>query len=72
VYARRGAAEEATAAFDDALATGRASAWTYEQFGDLQHTLGNETRARRYWRKALDQAPDRTALKEKLQSSPTS
>lgn len=72
VYARRGAAEEATAAFDDALATGRASAWTYEQFGDLQHTLGNETRARRYWRKALDQAPDRTVLKEKLQSSPTS
>ena len=72
VYARRGAHAEAAAAFDDALATGRASAWTYEQFGDLQHTLGNETRARQYWREALDRAPDRALLHEKLQSSPTS
>ena len=72
VYARRGATEQAAVAFDDALATGRASAWTYEQFGDLQHSLGNEARARRYWRKALARTPHRTALKEKLRSSPTS
>lgn len=72
VYARRGAHAEAAAAFEDALATGRASAWTYERFGDLQHMLGNMARARRYWRKALDRAPDRAALQKKLRTSSTS
>ena len=72
VYARRGAYAEAAAAFDDAVATGQADAWTYEQFGDLHHTLGNETLARRYWEMALTRAPHRTALEKKLQSSPTS
>jgi tetratricopeptide (TPR) repeat protein len=70
VLAQRDADTPATAAFERALATGAAPAWVYERFGDLQQSLGNEMLARRYWRKALESAPERDALKRKLQSLP--
>ena len=70
VYAQRGDPSRAAGAFEDALATGPAPAWVYERFGDLQQSLGNEMLARRYWKKALEAAPERDALKRKLQSVP--
>lgn len=70
VHARRGAHEQAATAFENALATGPAPAWVYERFGDLQQSLGNEMLARRYWKKALEAAPERDALKRKLRSVP--
>jgi tetratricopeptide (TPR) repeat protein len=64
--------EKAAAAFEQALQADPAPAWVYERFGDLQHTLGNDARARQYWKQALDRTDRPAPLRQKLQSVPQS
>ena len=49
-----------------AIDTGEANATIYEHYGDVQNALGNVSAARTYWEQALDRAPDRDALRRKL------
>lgn len=70
VHARRGNNPRAATAFEKALAADAPPAWVYERFGDLQQSLGNEMLARRYWKKALESAPEQKPLKRKLKSVP--
>jgi tetratricopeptide (TPR) repeat protein len=72
VQFRRDRPVEARTAFDRAVAREAPSAWVFERFGDLHHAMGNETLARRYWKKALDRAPDRTSVRRKLRALPSS
>ncbi len=72
VYFKRENYSEAEAVYEKALASGTVSAQLYEHFGDVQHALGNESRAQAYWKKALDRAPDRGSVRQKLNSSPQS
>lgn len=60
--------EKAHAAFEKARSVGPAdpTAQLLERYGDVQQALGNETKARQYWQKALDRAPDRDSLRRKL------
>ncbi|MDZ7772980.1 MAG: tetratricopeptide repeat protein [Balneolaceae bacterium] len=50
--------------------TGEASAEVLEHMGDVMERMGNLEEARSWWRKALEMAPSRTHLKEKLQQRP--
>ena len=51
-----------------ALDTGEASATVYEHYGDVQRALDNPEAARTYWKQALDRAPNREALRKKLET----
>jgi len=68
----RGAAAKAKRHFRDAIEAGPAPAWVYKKFGDLYQALGNDRRAQQYWKKALDRAPHRDALQNKLDALPNS
>lgn len=70
VQYRRGNAKAAQTRLTEAIETGGASALTYEHAGDVARALGNADTARRYWRRALDLAPNRSRLQEKLDTTP--
>ena len=72
VYFKRENYPEAKAAFERALSSTNVSARVYEHFGDVERALGNVSQARTYWEKALDRDPDRTSVKQKLDSIPKS
>lgn len=72
VYAQRGQTDRAVSTFKRALDAGLPDAWVFERFGDLHSRLGNETRARRYWTRALERNPTYSDVKDKLQSAPQS
>jgi len=72
VQFQRGAVSEAKSTYERVLATGHASAAVYEEIGDFYRSLGNDTRARQYWKEALDRSPDRDSLREKLDALPKS
>lgn len=52
------------------IETGEASAEVLEHMGDVMERMGNLEEARTWWRKALEMAPSRTHLKEKIQQQP--
>jgi tetratricopeptide (TPR) repeat protein len=58
--------EQAAKWLQQAIDTGEASATVYEHYGDVQEALGNSSAARTYWQQALDRAPNRDALRQKL------
>ena len=58
--------ESAATWLQRAIDTGKASATVYEHYGDVQRALNNVEAARSYWQQALDRAPDRDALRQKL------
>jgi len=58
--------ESAATWLQRAIDTGKASATVYEHYGDVQRALNNVEAARLYWQQALDRAPDRDALRQKL------
>lgn len=58
--------DEAQTYIQRAIDTGDASASVYEHLGDVYHAQGDQAAARRYWQKALDQAPGRDRLRKKL------
>jgi tetratricopeptide (TPR) repeat protein len=66
VQFKRGVHGEARSAFKKAVETGHASAAVYEDFGDLHRALGNDRRAQRYWREALDRRPSADSVRKKL------
>lgn len=72
VFFKRDAPTEARTHFERAVAAGTAPVWVYVRFGDLHHALGNDARARQYWKEALDRAPGRTPLQNKLDTLPES
>jgi tetratricopeptide (TPR) repeat protein len=73
VHTVGGEYDRAADAFEHALERGPAPYWVYERFGDLHHTLGNDARARQYWKQALDRAARPPAsLRRKLRSPPQS
>jgi tetratricopeptide (TPR) repeat protein len=58
--------ESAATWLQRAIDTGEASATVYEHYGDVQRALDNVEAARSYWQQALDRAPNREALRQKL------
>lgn len=72
VHTVRGEYEAAMPAFERALDAASPPAWVYEHVGDLHRARGNDALAQRYWQKALDRAPNRESLEQKLQISPQS
>lgn len=72
VQFQRGAVSKAKSTYERALATGDASAAVYEEVGDLYRSLGNDTRAKQYWKEALDRAPNPDSLRKKLDALPKS
>jgi tetratricopeptide (TPR) repeat protein len=72
VYFRRGAPKKAKTHLQKAVDTGSASAVVYDHLGDVYRALGDDTRARQYWKKALEQEPTLDAVRDKLQSLPQS
>lgn len=62
--------ESAATWLQRAIDTGEASATVYEHYGDVQQALDNPDAARSYWQQALDRAPDREALRKKLDALP--
>lgn len=66
VYFQRENFEEAEKWIGKSIETGQASATVYEHYGDVHKALGHPDTARRYWEKALERAPDRDALRNKL------
>ena len=62
--------ESAATWLQRAIDTGEASATVYEHYGDVQQALDNPDAARSYWQQALDRAPDREALRKKLEALP--
>lgn len=66
IYFQQEAYDEAEKWLKRALDAGEASATVYEHYGDVQKAMGNPDAARTYWQRALEQAPDREALREKL------
>jgi len=58
--------ESAATWLQRAIDTGDASATVYEHYGDVQRALDNLDAARSYWQQALDRAPNRDALRQKL------
>lgn len=66
VYVQRGNLEAARAPLQKAVNTKNAPSRVFEHYGDLQHALGNDASARRYWQEALDRAPNRESLRQKL------
>jgi tetratricopeptide (TPR) repeat protein len=76
VQFKRGALEEARAAFKRAVRTGHAPARVYEHFGDLHQALGNDRLAQRYWEEAADRCgtcgTGCDALQDKLDALPQS
>lgn len=67
---KRGRYGEARTALDRALDAGSPSAQLLEDYGDLEHELGNDAAARRFWERALEKAPERPSLREKLGREP--
>ncbi|PSR04308.1 MAG: hypothetical protein BRD54_02135, partial [Bacteroidetes bacterium SW_8_64_56] len=55
-----------------ALEAGPPTARVLEHLGDVQHALGNDGAARKYWQRALDQDADRASLRKKLSDGPSS
>lgn len=49
-----------------AIDTGEAGATVYDHYGDVQKALGHPSQARTYWEQALNRAPDRDAIRQKL------
>ena len=68
----RGEYENAADAFERALESSSVPFWVYERFGDLQHALGNDARARQYWNQALERTDRPAPIRRKLQSVPQS
>lgn len=66
VHLRRGSPEAAASALRRAAADGVPSASLLEHLGDAYHALGDTSRARAAWQRALDRDPDRAAVREKL------
>jgi tetratricopeptide (TPR) repeat protein len=66
VYYQQEQYEKAATWLKRAIDTGEASATVYEHYGDVQRALNNLEVARTYWQQALDRAPDREALRQKL------
>lgn len=62
----RGHYDEARTMLDRALNTGPPTAQLLEDYGDLEHELGNDAAAHRYWERALERAPNRRSIREKL------
>jgi tetratricopeptide (TPR) repeat protein len=58
--------ESAATWLQRAIDTGEASATVYEHYGDVQRALDNVEAARSYWQQALDRAPNREALRQRL------
>lgn len=72
IQLKRGRYESAKSTFEAAVATGMADARVYEHFGDLHRALGNDSLAQKYWKEALDRAPTRDSLKQKIRAVPQS
>jgi len=72
VLSVRGEHDDAADAFERALEAEAVPYWVYERFGDLQHALGNDARARQYWNQALDRTDRPDAIRKKLRSVPQS
>lgn len=72
VYFKRENYSAAQSAFEAALSTDGAGARVYEHYGDLHRALGNLSTARDYWAEALERAPHRDSLRQKLKSAPQS
>ncbi|PEN14782.1 hypothetical protein CRI94_00355 [Longibacter salinarum] len=66
IYYKKGDLEKAQSTLQEALRTGAASASVYEHFGDVSQALGDAKAAREYWKQALQRAPDRDRVQEKL------
>ncbi|HHP7236942.1 tetratricopeptide repeat protein [Longibacter sp.] len=66
VYFKKGNFERARSTLHDALRTGQATASVYEHFGDVSEALGDTETAREYWRQALQRAPERDRVQDKL------
>jgi tetratricopeptide (TPR) repeat protein len=66
VYFKRKQYEKAREVLRQALETGDATASVYEHFGDVHEALGDLATAKEYWQQALQRAPDRDAVQDKL------
>ena len=66
---QRGDLPAARRRLQSALDEGRPSARVLEHYGTLQDALGNDETARTYWKQALEQAPDRTSVRQHLEAS---
>lgn len=69
VYYQQDAFEAAALWIKRALDTGEASATVYDHYGDVQRALGNLEAARSYWQQALDRAPNRDAIRQKVEQT---
>jgi len=72
VHTVRGEYEDAADAFERAVESNAAPPWVYERYGDLQHALGNDVRARQYWNQALQRTNRPAPIRRKLRSVPQS
>jgi len=72
VQTARGQYDAAADAFERAVEFDSVPFWVYERFGDLQHALGNDARARQYWNQALERTDRPDPIRQKLQSVPQS
>lgn len=72
VHLRRGAPEAARDALQRAVNAGADDAQTLEHLGDAHDALGNDAAARQFWKRALDRAPDRDTVEQKLNAEQSS
>lgn len=72
IYFKRGNYNAAQTTFERAISAGEPEARLFEHYGDLHRALGNDSLAQQYWKRALDRAPTRDSLKEKIDSLPQS
>ena len=63
-------ASEAIGVLDQNSSTDSLRAKMLEYLGDAYGRMGNQEKARRYWRKAYDLDPNRETLRPKLEPNP--
>lgn len=67
IYFKKGEFEKAKEYIRNSIETGEASAEVYEHMGDVYEQLGQLADAVSWWKKALEEDPDRTYLQERLE-----
>jgi len=66
VYFKKEDYEKARRYIRASIDTGEASAEVFEHMGDVYEQLDNMTEAEKWWKQALEQDPERTHLKQKI------
>ncbi len=72
VYFQRGNPKAARRHLRAAVDAAPSSSRLLEHFADVQHAVGNDTMAKKYWKKALHHNPDSASLRKKLDDLPSS